>query len=251
MAVTLSISRIHPKRSSATLSDLGGQIFAFCRIDLGRGPPTIQLNHALLRWRDQFVWIVSGSFVARANVAGLSRWRFFSRVVTSDQTANKHILYDDRRPSEFYGRHGKRFSPHRRTNDGSYISIRCGAVARSWQRQKLERARQRRHRRFGFRARLMTTSVQAVKANACKVHRILSMKSKSLVVHRDFEQLPGCDECIGLAKNFLSECEMAVYNLNVSDATDQRFDFLCKYNALVRHRVSCLECNEARNKPSK
>jgi hypothetical protein len=72
------------------------------------------------------------------------------------------------------------------------------------------------------------------------------MKSKSLVVHRDFEQLPGCDEGIGLAKNFLSGCEMAVYNLSVSDATDQRFDFLCKYNALVRHRVSCLECNEAR-----
>jgi hypothetical protein len=72
------------------------------------------------------------------------------------------------------------------------------------------------------------------------------MGSKSSVVHRDFEQLPGCDEGVGLAKNFLSECEMAVYNLSVSDATDQRFDFLCKYNALVRHRVSCLECNEAR-----
>jgi hypothetical protein len=72
------------------------------------------------------------------------------------------------------------------------------------------------------------------------------MECKSLLVHWDFEQLRGCDEGIELAKNFLVECEMAVCNLGVSDPTDQRFDFLCKYNALVRHRVSCLECNEAR-----
>jgi hypothetical protein len=72
------------------------------------------------------------------------------------------------------------------------------------------------------------------------------MECKSLLVHWDFAQLPGCDESVGLAKNFLSECEMAVYNLSVSDPTDQRFDFLCKYNVLVRHRGSCLECNEAR-----
>jgi hypothetical protein len=89
MAVTLSISRIHPKRSSATLSDLGGQIFAFYRIDLTRGPPTIQLNHALLRWRDQFAWIVSGC-VAPPNGSQTGSVASFSGVVTSDQTANRH-----------------------------------------------------------------------------------------------------------------------------------------------------------------
>jgi hypothetical protein len=72
------------------------------------------------------------------------------------------------------------------------------------------------------------------------------MERKSLLVHWELEQLRGCDEGIRLATNFLTECEMAAYNLSASDPTDQRFDFLCKYNALIRHRVSCPECNEAR-----
>jgi hypothetical protein len=72
MAVTLSISRIHPKRSSATLSDLGGQIFASCRIDLTRGPP-----HALFcstfRYYSgeiQFFWIVSGRLAPQRSQTG-------------------------------------------------------------------------------------------------------------------------------------------------------------------------------------
>lgn len=73
------------------------------------------------------------------------------------------------------------------------------------------------------------------------------MKCESLLVHWDFEQISGCDEGIRLAQRFLVDCGIAVCNLSVSDPSDQRFDFLCKYNALVRHRVSCLECNQARN----
>jgi hypothetical protein len=71
------------------------------------------------------------------------------------------------------------------------------------------------------------------------------MECESMPVHCDFEQLPGCDEGIGLAKKFLIECRMAVYNMSIDGPTDERFDFLCKYNALVRHRASCLECKEA------
>jgi hypothetical protein len=74
------------------------------------------------------------------------------------------------------------------------------------------------------------------------------MECESMLVHWDFEQLPGCDEGIGLAKKFLIECRMAAYKLSIGDPTDQRFDFLCKYNALVRHRASCPECKEAETK---
>lgn len=72
------------------------------------------------------------------------------------------------------------------------------------------------------------------------------MKCESLLVHWDFEQISGCDEGIRLAQRFLVECGIAVCNLSVCETSDQRFDFLCKDNALVRHRVSWLECNQAR-----
>src|SRR5450631_430319 len=75
------------------------------------------------------------------------------------------------------------------------------------------------------------------------------MERESLVVHWDLEQLSACHEGMELAQNFLIECGAAVCNLSESDPQDQRFDFLCKYSALIRHRTSCLECNEARASP--
>jgi hypothetical protein len=71
------------------------------------------------------------------------------------------------------------------------------------------------------------------------------MTRESLLALLNSEQLSTCDEGMELAQDFLIECGMAVCNLSVSDPEDQRFDFLCKYNALVRHRVSCRECKEA------
>jgi hypothetical protein len=77
------------------------------------------------------------------------------------------------------------------------------------------------------------------------------MELESSVVHGGCREIAGCDEGIRLAKTFLIECGMAVWNLSVSDPTDQRFDFLCKYNALVRHRDCCLECSETANQLTK
>ena len=83
----------------------------------------------------------------------------------------------------------------------------------------------------------------------CKVIGVLSMGCESLLVHWDLEQLSACHKGMELAQDFLIECGAAVCDLSASDPRDQRFDFLCKYSALVRHRVSCLECKNARIKP--
>jgi hypothetical protein len=131
----------HITRSSATLLVwVGGHFFALS-VDPARGPPAYSSAQSCVivlarSARSDRLWVLRRP-CERSQTESLVS---FSGVVTSDQTANKHILYGDTYPWEFCGRHGTRLCAHRRAKDGSYISICCGAVAALWQRLKLDRA---------------------------------------------------------------------------------------------------------------